>query len=62
MDDWANSLSADNCPNEERKTCRGYKVGLDREKMSNLLDWEPDSWKRSEPEEEERNKIDCVGA
>lgn len=62
MDDWANALGTNNSPNEEGQSCCGHKIGFDCEKMTDLLDWKPNSWKGSDREEEEGNKSDSVGA
>jgi hypothetical protein len=60
MNNWANALSSNNSPDKEADTSSWNDKGFDREKMTDLMDWEPDSRQRACPEDEESHKGSCV--
>ncbi len=51
-----------NRPSEEGDTSNWNEICLDREEMSDLMDWKPNGWQRADPEKEEANKVTSVGA
>lgn len=62
MHDGADSLCADDGPNEEGDAGRGDKVRFHSEEVTDLLDREPDGGEGAEPEDEEGSEGDGVGA
>ena len=61
MYNWADSVSFDNGPDEERDTCYWNKVRLYREKVANLVDWKPNGWQAAQPEKKEAEKVSAGG-
>lgn len=62
MHNWTDTLGLDERPNEEGNTSGRDKECLDGEKMTDLVDREPDSWQTTSPEEEEANEIPGIGS
>ena len=61
MHDGSNAVSADNGPDKECDARNRHKICLDREKMADLMDREPNGRKGTEPEDEEAGKVTGVG-
>ena len=55
-------MSFDDGPNEECNACSWDYVGLDCEKMPDLVNWEPDCRQAEKPEEEEAKIIASIRA
>ena len=62
LDNGTDSLCANDGPDEESKTSRRYKVGLDGEEMADLVDGEPDGGQTTQPEQEEAHECHRVCA
>ena len=58
----SDTMSPDDCPDEERDSGSRDDESLDCEQMSDLVDWEPDGGQRAKPEDEERDKVSSVGS
>ena len=62
VNDWTNAFGSHDGPDEEGNTSARNKVSFYSEEMADLVNREPDCWKRAEPEQEEGNEHDSVGA
>lgn len=56
-DDGADATRSHDCPDEECDGRDGDEVGLDGEKMADLVNREPESWQADQPEEEEADPV-----
>lgn len=61
-DDGAWPAGADNGPDEEGDARDGDDIGLDGEKVADLVDGEPDCGEGAEPEDEEGDPVGGGGA
>lgn len=62
MNNWSDSVSLDDRPDEEGNTGRGHEKSFGGKKMADLVHGEPDGWQAAGPEEEEADKVPCIGS
>lgn len=54
-------MGTNNRPDEKGDTSNGNEIGLYGEQVTDLVDGEPDSGQRTEPEDEEAGKVARIG-
>jgi hypothetical protein len=62
VDDWADTVRPRDGLGEEGKSSDGRVDRLDGEQVSHLVDWEPESWKGEQPEQEKAEEVLSVNA